>query len=234
MIDSFTFERTPRNRLCRAAGVPCRPRLARVPSPSPGTTGPLDLSCPGSAPRGERRSRFGVVLFLELHESVENLVQTPEDGDLVDALGHALQRLELIHAQGDGVALHHLGGVEQRASRHRRLRCDPSTAGLRRCASRLNSEMKDARILSESGPLRTELGRMPELGVFSASFSRMHLTLRPIEPAVASQDERALGTDVHAVARRGEPQGGAHERTQTVLGSVCPDDVARFHGRCLG
>ena len=41
---------------------------------------------------------------------------------------------------------------------HRRRRCDPSIAGLRRCAGRLKSEMKEARILSESGPLRTERG----------------------------------------------------------------------------
>lgn len=41
---------------------------------------------------------------------------------------------------------------------HRRRWCDPSIAGLRRCAGRLKSEMKKARILSESGPLRTELG----------------------------------------------------------------------------
>ena len=41
---------------------------------------------------------------------------------------------------------------------HRRRWCDPSIAGLRRCAGRLKSETKEARILSESGPLRTELG----------------------------------------------------------------------------
>lgn len=41
---------------------------------------------------------------------------------------------------------------------HRRRWCDPSIAGLRRCADRLKSEMKKARILSDSGPLRTELG----------------------------------------------------------------------------
>ena len=41
---------------------------------------------------------------------------------------------------------------------HSRRWCDPSIAGLRRCAGRLKSEMKEARILSESGPLRTELG----------------------------------------------------------------------------
>ena len=41
---------------------------------------------------------------------------------------------------------------------HRRRWCDPSIAGLRRCAGRLKSEMKKARNLSESGPLRTELG----------------------------------------------------------------------------
>lgn len=67
-----------------------------------------------------------------------------------------------------------------------------------------------------------------------ASLSRMHLVLRPIQPAIANRDERTLGTGVHAMARRGKPQGGAHERTQTLLGSVCPDDVAWFHGLYLG
>lgn len=97
--------------------------------------------------------------------------------------------------------------------------------------------MKKARILSESGPLRTELGRMHELGKFSASFSRMHLVLRPIQPAqlgaIAGRDERTLGTEVHATAHRGKPQGGAHERTLTRLGSVCAGDVAWLHGMCL-
>ena len=41
---------------------------------------------------------------------------------------------------------------------HRRRWCDPSIAGLRQRAGRLKSEMEKARILSESGPLRTELG----------------------------------------------------------------------------
>jgi hypothetical protein len=41
---------------------------------------------------------------------------------------------------------------------HRCRWCDPSIAGLRRCAGRLKSEKKKARILSESGPLQTELG----------------------------------------------------------------------------
>ena len=42
---------------------------------------------------------------------------------------------------------------------HRRRWCDPSIAGLRRCAGWLKSEMKKARIHLESGPLRTELVR---------------------------------------------------------------------------
>ena len=67
-----------------------------------------------------------------------------------------------------------------------------------------------------------------------ASFSRMHLVLRPIQPAIAGRDARVLGTDVHAKAHRGKPQGGVHERTQTLLGSVCPDDIAWVHGLCLG
>ena len=41
---------------------------------------------------------------------------------------------------------------------HRMQWCDPSIAGQRRCAGRLKLKNKKARILSESGPLRTELG----------------------------------------------------------------------------
>lgn len=42
-----------------------------------------------------------------------------------------------------------------------------------------------------------------------------------------------MSTDVHAMTHGGKPQGGAHERTQTLLGSVCPDDAAWFHDLCL-
>jgi hypothetical protein len=73
--------------------------------------------------------------------------------------------------------------------------------------------MKKARILSESGPLRTELGGMRELGVFSVSLSRMHLVLRQIQTALAGRGERTLGAVVQAMAYRGKPQGSAHERT---------------------
>src|SRR3989344_4475878 len=52
-------------------------------------------------------------LGLELDQAIEDLIQTSEHGDLVDALGNTLQRLQLLHAQSDRVALHHLGGVEQ-------------------------------------------------------------------------------------------------------------------------
>lgn len=62
----------------------------------------------------------------------------------------------------------------------------------------------------------------------------MHLVLRPIQPAIAGRLETTQRTGVHAVADRGKPQGGARERNQTLLGSVCPDDVAWFHGLCLG
>ena len=61
----------------------------------------------------------------------------------------------------------------------------------------------------------------------------MHLVLRLVQPAIAG-DERTLGADVHATRRRGKLRGNAHERTQTLLGSVCADDVAWFHGLCLG
>lgn len=121
---------------------------------------------------------------------------------------------------------------------HRKRWCDPSIAGLRRCASRLRSEMKEARILSESGPLRTELGRWRELPQFSTSFSRLHLVLRLREPAkrrgMAAGGPRILGALKCACALRGNPEGDAHERTQTPHGSVCVDDVAWFHGACLG
>ena len=55
----------------------------------------------------------------QIYQPVKHLVQTSEDRDLVDALGHVFQRFELLHAQGNGVALHHLGGVEQRTRRCR-------------------------------------------------------------------------------------------------------------------
>ena len=117
---------------------------------------------------------------------------------------------------------------------HRMRWCDPLIAGSRRCASRLNLEMKEARILSESGPLRTELGRSRELRQFSASFSRMHRILRPLEPAkrptMAGGRAWTLGACKCAGAERGNPVSDAHERTQTLHGSVCPDDVAWFHG----
>ena len=58
--------------------------------------------------------------------------------------------------------------------------------------------------------------------------------LRPIQPAMAGRVKRTLGTDVHAMAHRGKPQGGTHERTRTLLGSACPDDASWFHGLCLG
>ncbi len=58
------IKRTPRFRLCRAAGVPCRPRRAQWPGSSPGTKDPLDLSCPGSAPwRGSGEAATGVAPF---------------------------------------------------------------------------------------------------------------------------------------------------------------------------
>lgn len=98
----------------------------------------------------------------------------------------------------------------------------------------VEAEMKEARILSESGPLRTELGGTRNLREFSACLSRLHLVLRPIKPAMAGRDERTLGADSRAVRHRGQPRRSAHERTRTLLGSVCPDDVACFHGLCLG
>lgn len=107
----------------------------------------------------------------------------------------------------------------------------------RRDVGRLKQKMKKARILSESGPLRTELGGLRELGQFSAPLSRMHLVFHPIKPAMAGRDEQTLGAGSHAIrlgtGHRGKPQGSAHERTQTLRGSVCPDDVAWFHGGCL-
>lgn len=64
--------------------------------------------------------------------------------------------------------------------------------------------MKKARILSESGPLRTELGGVRELPEFSAFLSRMHLVLRPIQPAVAGRGKQTLGVNVLAHAHGGK------------------------------
>lgn len=121
---------------------------------------------------------------------------------------------------------------------HRSRWGDPSIAGLRRCASRWRSETKEARIHSESGPLRTELGRSRELPQFRASFSRVHLVLRLLEPAkhqaMAGAGARTLGACRCAGPHRGNPEGDAHERTQTLHRSVCAGDVACFHGRGPG
>lgn len=63
----------------------------------------------------------------------------------------------------------------------------------------------------------------------------MHLVLRPLQPpAMAGWHRETLGTNVQATALGDKPQGGAHERTQTLIGSVCPDDAAWLHGACLG
>jgi hypothetical protein len=41
---------------------------------------------------------------------------------------------------------------------------------------------------------------------------------------------RVLGVCIRAAAHRGHPDGHAHERTRTLHGSVCPDDVGCSHG----
>jgi hypothetical protein len=69
-------------------------------------------------------------------------------------------------------------------------------------------EMKEARILAESGPLRTELGGVR----LRAVLSRMHLALHAIKPAIAAGGPR-----------------GAHERDQTRQGLMWSDDVVRVH-----
>jgi hypothetical protein len=96
------------------------------------------------------------------------------------------------------------------------------------------------RVEKEKGPdpfgIRASANRARK-DALCASLSRMHLEFRPIQPAIAGRDEGSRGADVHAIHRgmrhRGKPQGSAHERTQTLRGSVCPDDVAWFHEQCL-
>jgi hypothetical protein len=80
--------------------------------------------------------------------------------------------------------------------------------------------------------------KVAELSQFSTSFSRLHLILLLREPAerrgMAAGGARTLGALKSAGALRGNPEADAHERTQTPHGSVCVDDVAWFHGGCLG
>ena len=123
-------------------------------------------------------------------------------------------------------------GQYRRASRgnllknvHRCRWCDPSIAGLCQCAGRLKPGMKKARILAESGPLRTELGGVR----LCAHLSRMHRVLVPIKLSIA----RGQFWMQCARATRRLHRRGAHERNQTLHGSACSDDVAGFHDESL-
>ena len=79
----------PRIRLCRSVGGrPCRPRRILRSGPSPGTKGPPDLWCPGSAPRGvASASELGGFI------SGGGLVQAVEIGAALDQLDEQRRRL---------------------------------------------------------------------------------------------------------------------------------------------
>ena len=86
-----------------------------------------------------------------------------DDESRTRGLDHGVVALCLLsYIRNSCEAFHRPGPTSPRSrllrSVHRERWCDPSIAGLRRCAGRLKSEMKEARILSDSGPLRTELG----------------------------------------------------------------------------
>jgi len=83
-------------------------------------------------------------------------------------------------------------------------------------------KMTKARILSESGPLRTELGGAR----LRAPFSRMQSVLVPIKLLIARRKGRMHGG---AAGAQRFHRRGTCERNQTLQGSVCSDDVAEFH-----
>ena len=117
---------------------------------------------------------------------------------------------------------------------HRRRCRDPSIAGLHRCAGRLRSENKMARILSDSGPLRTELGGAR----LHAALSRMHSVLVPIKlptaKGLANWAARRIGLMQGCVASAQRPhRSSAHERDQTLYGSAGSDGVPGFHDEAL-
>ncbi len=115
---------------------------------------------------------------------------------------------------------------------HRDRWCDPSIAGLRRCAGRLKSEMKKARILVKNPGLCVQSLEGARL---HAALSRMQSVLVPIKLPTAK------GWVEIATCWTGLMQGrmpcaqrphrhGACERDQTLRGSVGSDDVRGFHG----
>ena len=109
-------------------------------------------------------------------------------------------------------------------------RRDSSIAGpapMRGARLKSKSEMKKARILSESGPLRTEL----EGARLCASLARMQRILVPIELAMARRDDPLHGSAAGAARTH---RRGTCERDQTHDGSVGSDDVAGFHDESFG
>ena len=108
-------------------------------------------------------------------------------------------------------------------SGHRCWWCDPSIAGLRRCAGRVERKTKKARILAESGPLRAEIRGCACL---RAALSRMRSILMPIKLSEACRHDRIRddGAWVQQLHRR-----GTRERDLTLHGSGGSDDVCGFH-----
>jgi len=85
------------------------------------------------------------------------------------------------------------------------------------------TESKQARILSESGPAAKQSLEVVRLGAF---FSRIQRTLVPIELVIARRKQRLR-------ACVGPHRRGTHERDSTRGGSGGHDDVPVFHDEVL-
>src|SRR6266853_1532386 len=65
-----------------------------------------------SPPGGYCDARSGT-RHLDPHHVLKNSIQTAEDRELVDLLGHLLQSFQLLHSQQDWVLIHQPRGVQQ-------------------------------------------------------------------------------------------------------------------------
>ena len=105
---------------------------------------------------------------------------------------------------------------------------------------RVASECMDTPEVNKKGPdpcgIRASAkraGRSAELLEFSPVLSRLHLMFSPIRPAMAGRIVRMPTADVRAMCLRGRPPSGMHERSQTLMGSVCSDELAWSQSGCL-
>src|SRR5690242_7250427 len=77
-------------------------------------------SPPIQGPPGRHRCSSGA-RHLDPHHVLQHAVEATENRELVDLLGHLLQRLQLLHPKERRVLVHESRGVEQRAGRCRLL-----------------------------------------------------------------------------------------------------------------